>query len=254
MSKKRIIKWILISLLIIIAIALLSWWLAENNFPSAIGKESWLSFFGSYFGSTVGAGATIVGVYLTFQYQKENDDKNNKIKEKQYLEQLQDANNKDVLPFFVIKKMEHCSLDNFDGMLYCNPVIFLNPGQTGEQFEERVYFKNIGKGPVLNLEIRVVQSNKTWSLKEIDVIEVGDSFLCDFIYIADIPDEIKKDEILDVCKNELYEVKIAFKNIYGKQYLYTLMLEASVNIDVINEKFQCDVSLKEWKMNSEVLS
>lgn len=248
MDKKKITKWIIFWILIVIVVALLSWWLAENNFPSAIDKGTWLSFFGGYFGSAMGAIATIIGVYLTFQYQKEYDEKKNEIKEKEYLEQLQEEKNKEVLPYFLIKRFENCRNGNFQELIPFSPMIYLNHDTKGEKIHESIYFKNIGKGPALAIKVQTVHNNKFWNLQDMDVVEVGESFMCDFIHIVDLPDEINSSEIEDIVGSKQYEVLIEFKNIYGKEYLYRLFFKVDTTIDMINQKYQCEFFMEKWEM------
>lgn len=237
-------KWIILFCLGILLGILLSWWLAENDFPSAINKDSWLGFFGSYFGSIIGAISTIFGVYLTLDYQRVKDKEDEKSKTEELREQIRINQNKDVLPYFLIKEYN----ENIDPQIKSYSV-FLQIGQGQHHYYLYVMIKNIGKGPAIEPKIMLKESNTTYKIS--DVIEIGESVLVTFSDLFESPENVlgNKQEILKIAKT--YHALLTYRNIYGELYTYELQLRSGILFNVQKESVDgLKLELVNWKMIS----
>lgn len=237
-------KWIILFCFGVLFGVLLSWWLAENDFPSAINKDSWLGFFGSYFGSIIGAISTIFGVYLTLNYQREKDKEDEKSKTEELKEQIRRNQNKDVLPCFLIKEND----ENINNQIKLYSVI-LQVGQGQHHYHLPVMFKNIGKGPAI--EPKIILKGSTMTYKISDVIEVGESVLVIFSDLFESPENAigNEQEILKIAKT--YYVLLTYKNIYGESYIYELQLRSSILFNMQKETIDgLRLELINWKMIS----
>ena len=68
---KRII-WILCMILLVAGVPLLmDWLIIGNSFPSNLSNSEWVSFFSGYIGAIVGAVVSLVGIYATIRFTKE---------------------------------------------------------------------------------------------------------------------------------------------------------------------------------------
>lgn len=70
------IKWGTVSILVILIIPILiDYLIIGNNFPSNINDSDWMSFFGSYIGSLIGAFVTLIGLIITLNFtRKQNNE------------------------------------------------------------------------------------------------------------------------------------------------------------------------------------
>ena len=240
--KNKVVKWGILFLILIIIGILISWGIAENDFPSQINKDTWLGFFGSYFGGIVGAAATILGVHLTLTYQKKRDDMEYEEKDKKLREQLQTNRELEVLPYFLIKEVnDYCKQNNLVHRVFLAI-------EDGEQYEMFIILKNIGKGPALNPRIRI--DKKIYKISDNDVIEPGHTNIVDFIcQINQLQDAIgKPDRICNIVGTQ--PAYFEYKSIYGKSYQYKLEIEKMIFQD---EYSNCSLNLKlaNWKLNDE---
>ena len=66
------IKWILYIALLIVGVPLLmDWLIIGNSFPSNLSNSEWVSFFSGYIGAIIGAVVSLVGIYATIRFTKE---------------------------------------------------------------------------------------------------------------------------------------------------------------------------------------
>lgn len=237
-------KWIILFCFGVLFGVLLSWWLAENDFPSAINKDSWLGFFGSYFGSIIGAVSTIFGVYLTLDYQRKKDKEDEESKTEELREQIRRNQNKDVLPYFLIKEDN----ENIDHQIKAC-FVFLQIGQGQHHYQLQVMIKNIGKGPAIEPKIVLKESAMTYEIS--DVIEVGESVLVTFSDLFENPENAigNKQEILRIVKT--HHALLTYKNIYGELYTYELQIRSGILFNVQKETVDgLKLELIDWKMIS----
>lgn len=65
-------KWIIFGIVFIVGIPLLlDWFIIGNSIPSNISNSDWISFFGGYIGAIIGASVSLIGIYATIRFTKE---------------------------------------------------------------------------------------------------------------------------------------------------------------------------------------
>ena len=87
-SKKIIWLVIIAILLVIIFPFIMDYFIIGNEVPSNISNSEWVSFLGSYVGAIISAMIGIVGVFLTIQYYKEQDEKSKEEKNELILSEI----------------------------------------------------------------------------------------------------------------------------------------------------------------------
>lgn len=244
MKKKNWLMPCIIGLIFIVGL-IVSWLVAENGFPSAIDKTSWLGFFGSYIGSGMGAVATVLGVKWTFQLQQEKDRKDYEIQKQELKDQVELNRREAVKPYFVIKKVHKTEFENSEDAAEkgCN-LILLEYEKVYSDNDYVLQIKNIGRGPALKVKMNIEGKKRGWIISE--AIEEGDY---EFIDIA--PGINVEDESV-AAKNYVGEKKaeLRFQDLYGNRYTYRLIMN-----EVLATKdggpYKLCIELKDWNMEQE---
>lgn len=231
--------------LIFIVGLIVSWLVAENGFPSAIDKTSWLGFFGSYIGSGMGAVATVLGVKWTFQLQQEKDRKDYEIQKQELKDQVELNRREAVKPYFVIKKVHKTEFENSEDVAKkgCK-LILLGYEKVYSDNDYVLQIKNIGRGPALKVKMNIVGKKRGWIISE--AIEEGDYEFIDIASGINVEDEsIAAKHYVGEKKAEL-----RFQDLYGNRYTYQLIMN-----EVLETKdggpYKLCIELKDWNMEQE---
>ena len=244
MKKKNWLMPCIIGLIFIVGL-IVSWLVAENGFPSAIDKTSWLGFFGSYIGSGMGAVATVLGVKWTFQLQQEKDRKDYEIQKQELKDQVELNRREAVKPYFVIKKVHKTEFENSEDAAKkgCN-LILLEHEKVYSDNDYVLQIKNIGRGPALKVKMNIEGKKRCLIISE--AIEEGDY---EFI---DIASGINVDDERVAAKRYVGERKaeLRFQDLYGNCYTYELNMHEALATRDGNQYTLC-VELDEWNMKKE---
>ena len=264
MKKKKIFIIILISLILIIGLPLvIDWLIIGNKFPSNIENSNWVSFFGGYIGSLIGAVVSLIGIIITIRYTNEQNKKDRELQVRPYCAMRYVHDNKLVGTNKIIAELP----------IGCEP-----KENNGSEYTSIIYIKNIGLGPAIEFDFKVdeiddgrkhypilMQQNSDTSSYSVNLLQPGEEaafpihiyFNFDKITEADFVDSRKskilkymlKDEIMEKYKNFNIVIHIKYHDLFMNMYYQKITLMSHIYIGGnMNEKqayYICDINLKE---------
>ena len=229
--RKRIVIIILLSLAVGVG-ALLSWVLAENNFPSSISKDAWLQFFGSYIGAVVGSFVTIISDIFTIHSEREIQNREFEKRDREYLREIKDNAKMMVIPAFSLREVHPASemfdyRNTYDMTGYSGKDCNANDDALGK-YGVNLVLKNIGLGNAFFPEIVSYDRNgievRQKLCPENEVIEKGDGMILEIVNTLDVDENY---EITAENRKKLplhHELILQCKDIYLNNYRFILHL------------------------------
>ena len=210
---KIIIGFIIIGIPLIIGI--LIW-----AIPFGIGdNNSWLSFWGVWLGGIVGSSVSIIGIYLTLQYNEKQFKKTMEGNRTQYEEDK------------VLSLMPHLkpSIIRYDSRNDCNSAIYFNNTATEINFHNserrkdlRISLKNIGIGSALGIKLKIGSYIGTVPLQ-------ANNFTMDL----GVNDTENISLSLFSMEDERYELELEYTDILGKHtYIQSGMINCRASYEV----------------------
>ncbi|NSB34019.1 hypothetical protein [Clostridium saccharoperbutylacetonicum] len=263
--KKKCLKYVLIAivsiLLFLLALGvcisiplLIDNWAFGSDYPSNIENKDWAGFLGSYTGSLLGGIVTLVGIWVTIKFQRQQTDKDRVFQseesEKDREFQRQQANEDRrlaIAPYLIfnVDEVGKFDCDNYDMLFFFD----IDDDECTHQFDSVMKIKNIGAGPCLNIKINNIYFNDkkmhdifdTAIKPEYEILEKNNE--C-FAYIAL---KVRLDKIR-TPKSNMYTMR-EIKGILSLKVNYNDLMENTyiqyVEIDV-NTIFDFKVDKNEW--------
>lgn len=135
--------WLLIiaSLIALVLLPLaIDWLIIGNSFPSNISNSDWVGFLGGYIGSIMGCAISLVGIFLTINFTREQNRADRELQ---------------VRPYFDIKYRDTPQL--MSPKLCLGDVRISFPGKFDSQQTASgiIFVKNIGLGPAIDFDVNV---------------------------------------------------------------------------------------------------
>lgn len=263
MSKKW---WLILAGFLIIVFLLpltLDWFVIGNNFPSNITNSDWVSFFGGYIGSLVGAVVSLAGIIITIRY---TNDQNKKDRELQ------------VRPYCAIRYVYDNKLRGTNKIIAELPIGCEPKENNGPEYSSIIYIKNIGLGPAVEFEFDIddiddgrnhypilMQRNADTSNRAVNLLQPGEEAAFP-IHIFFNFDKIAEDDFIDLgeaapfryaIKHEVmqkyknFDIVIhmkyydMFKNTYYQKITLSSNMHIRGKIDEKQADHLCEINLKE---------
>lgn len=224
---KRWIKYIIYVCIAIVLIPIfIDFIILGNKFPSNVNNNDWIGFLGSYVGALIGAVITLVGVIMTINYTRKEANEDRRLSIAPYIK------------YTMLEKTLKTKQHNLD--------VFYFEKDDNTEINTTVIMKNIGLGPVLNIEVLDIYFNGEFtnrrSIGVPGVIEKDEEILL-LIDLRLKLEEIKEDDVIE-DKTELpdslfrFNVPDNYKNVGG---------ELSFKIkykDLMNNEYEQIVKIK----------
>ena len=199
-----------------------------NDIYSNISNSDWVSFLGSYIGSLIGAGVSIVGIFMTIKF-SENQSKNDR---EFMIEMNREERRLSITPLLL------CQTDNKNKQEYNSRFIFdLDGEESNTPFNVMIVITNVGIGDAVDFELNFIsyneedmrQSLRSHHFKKDTSLRV----LVDLsIYLLEMPEDIddhleKQPEgrLLEYAVPEKYnhhggniKMEIKYKDLIGNAY------------------------------------
>ena len=246
MMRKRVVIITIMSIAVGVLGALLSWGLAENNYPSSLSKDAWLQFFGSYIGAVVGSFVTIISVVFTIHSEREIQDREFKKRDREYLREIKDNAKMMVMPAFSLREVHPASevFDNkytYDMAKYPGKIYNPNELKPGE-YGVILLLKNIGLGNAFFPEIVSYDENGIEVHEKLcpanEVIEKGEGLTLDIMNTLEVDENY---EIPAKIRDKLplhHQVILQCKDIYLNNYRFIIHLNTYKKRTVL---YNCEV-------------
>lgn len=150
--KKQIVLW---SVIVLIAVPLIVYGLSEVSLLPVTGGNDWAGFWGGYFGAIIGGICTVVGVFLSIQYEREKG---------------QDDAERAVLPYIALTTLEKENKVDYSHLKTEDDIDDDEPDGYNEFLLEKIYFIIRGESAIpkrkLTKEQRVLLENEGHRRKE----------------------------------------------------------------------------------------
>lgn len=206
-----------------------------NKFPSNIENSDWVSFLGNY----IGAFSTLIGIWWTIRFTREQAKKDRELAKEQALEERRFQNEPKLL-VNLENKIQTCIKENVELHLYYdgdkdnnNIIIFL-------------LLKNIGLGPAINIKITNIKYkdkklNTIYQFSGLDIskeiiIKMNISMCLEGINEGEKP--LKKWEGPFKSRSEIshnksgnLEFNIEYSDLFGDSYYYRINVKSLISIN-----------------------
>ena len=227
-------------------------WIIGNNVPSNITNESWVSFFGGYFGAIITGLATFIAFYFTFFQAEKQNNTQKRLAILPYLDVNIDepginySEDKYLLlhqPEGVLRAMvlsttlqEYCGKYVYDFLESTNPSVIY----------ENIIYPHVEKIAVENKAVGV-------QLKEVKIKNIGlNSAVAVTVYLNKIRQwqfNLEKDSVFSfyyVLDRSMFDKRIdiefAFKDLLGNEYIQRCFIITTPTDGMNGETFQKSIT------------
>ena len=264
MKKKTIFIIIFIPLILIIGLPLaIDWLVLGNNLLSNIENPDWVSFFGGYIGSLIGATVSLVGIIITIRYTNEQNKKDRELQ---------------VRPYCAIRYVHDNKLVGTNKIIAELPIGCEPKENNGPEYTSIIYIKNIGLGPAVEFDFDMdeiddgrdhypilMQRNANTSNRSVDLLQPGEEAAFP-IHIFFNFDKITEDDFIDFGESGLFRYTVKhevmqkyqnfdivihvkyhdmFKNTYYQKITLSSNMHVGGKMDEKQADHLCDINLKE---------
>lgn len=247
--------WIVFGCLMLVLVAfpiVMDHWIIGNNAPSNITNESWVSFFGGYFGAIITGLATFAAFYFTFFQAEEQNKTQKRLAILPYL----DVDIEE--PEINYLEDKYLLLHQPQGILramvlsttlqeYCGENIYSFLESTNHSvIYENVIYPHVEKNVVANKTVGV-------QLKEVKIKNIGlNSAIAVNVYLNKISQwqfNLEKDSIYSffyVLDRSMFgkkiDIEIAFKDLLGNEYIQQCFIVTTPNEGMNGETYQKSIT------------
>lgn len=264
MKKKKVFIIILISLILIVGLPFaIDWLIIRNRVPSNIENSDWVSFFGGYIGSLIGAAISLVGIIITIRYTNEQNKKDRELQ---------------VRPYCAMRYVHDNKLRGTNKIIAELPIGCEPRENNGPEYTSIIYIKNIGLGPAVEFHFDVdeiddgrdhypilMQRNADTSNRSVNLLQPGEEAAFPIRIFFNF-DKITEDDFIDLGEHgpSRYTVKHEvmqkyknfdivvhvkyhdmFKNTYYQKVTLSSNMYTSEKVDEKQAEHSCDINLKE---------
>lgn len=264
MKKKTVFIIIFISLILTIGLPFaIDWLTIGNRFPSNIENSDWVSFFGGYIGSLIGAAVSLVGIIITIRYTNEQNKKDRELQ---------------VRPYCAIRYVHDSKLVGTNKIIAELPIGCEPKENNGPEYTSIIYIKNIGLGPAVEFDFEMdeiddgrdhypilMQRNADTSNRSVNLLQPGEEAAFP-IHIYFNFDKITEDDFIDFGEPELFRYTVKhevmqkyknfdivihvkyhdmFKNVYYQKITLSSNMHVGGKMDKKQADHLCDINLKE---------
>lgn len=264
MKKWQIFIIVLLSIILVLGLPLVvDWLIIGNSFPSNIENSDWVSFFGGYIGSLIGAAVSLVGIIITIRYTNEQNKRDRELQ---------------VRPYCAIRYVHDNKLVGTNKIIAELPIGCEPRENNGPEYLSILYIKNIGLGPAVEFEFEMddiddgrehylilMQRNADTSNRSVNLLQPGEEAALP-IHIYFNFDKIAEEDFIDLGESGLFryavkhEVMQKYKNfditihvkyhdMFKNQYYQKIILSSNMHIggrmDEKQADYLCDINLKE---------
>jgi hypothetical protein len=192
----------------------------ESRFVSIVDENYWVGFYGSLFGGVLGGILTLLGVFLTIKYYRDQQRELNGLNVKPYLKITDRNTNVNSVGWVVFRIKEYDKIHCYD--IQYNPFTSEVFDDTLTSYDFRIVVKNVGNNSAIDLKL----FNKDWSIvstsRELSHLakneEMGIMVAIEYTNIG-ILDYIKKKRLEGEENSVFREYFLTFSDIIGNNYV-----------------------------------
>lgn len=247
--------WIIFGCLMAVLVAfptVMDHWIIGNNVPSNITNESWVSFFGGYFGAIITGLATFIAFYFTFFQSEKQNNMQKRLTILPYLDVNIDE------PGIDYSEDKYLLLHPPEGVLramvlstslqeYCGEYVYGFLESTNHSvIYENVIYPHVEKIAVENKAVGV-------QLKEVKIRNIGlNSAVAVAVYLNRIRQwqfNLEKDSVFSFYYvldrsmfNKRIDIDIAFKDLLGNEYIQQCFVITAPTDEMTGETFQKSIT------------
>ena len=262
--KSKIIKTVLLAIFVVICLPLaIDWLIIGNKFPSNISNSDWVSFFGAYIGSLIGAIVSLVGIIITIRYTNEQNKEDRELQ---------------VRPYCAIRYVHDEQIVGTKKIIAelnigCEP-----KENNGPKYVSILYIKNIGLGPAVEFEFKIdkiddgrkhypilMQNNTNIENNFVSILQPGEEAAFPIQIFFNF-DNISEEDFIDYGGSGIFRYGVRpevsrkyknfniiihvyyydmFKNQYAQVINLTSQMSVSGKFEEKKAEHSCDIYLKE---------
>ncbi|GEP66544.1 hypothetical protein CBE01nite_43120 [Clostridium beijerinckii] len=237
MSKKSMWKWFFIGIGIILMPFILDELYSTRIYVSHLTSSEWASFNGSYIGAIMGGIITLVGVWITIGFTREQAKEDRQFqldqarKDREFQrEQANEDRRLSLAPYLKYTVYERESSEKHN-----TAIIHTVDRDPNQIIRATIELKNIGMGPLLYLRTHNIKYNNVgldYSLGSIDILEKNNKWLMRIVLELRLDEITNSNDDMNTSpsrKEGVLSFTIGYKDLIDNQYEQDIAISMNVN-------------------------